>query len=166
MLLAFVPAAVTGALFAMDMSGWLPHSVLLMLGITLVMGMSGGGIPAILESSVEATYPVPEATTMGLLFLGLNVFSIVLTLLLGALRAPDGNMALSMWVLVVMSVAAIVGLLFFREEYRRLEFEQRAQAAAARSRSHSFDTASPSAGLDSPPPPINAAATAWSPTDT
>ena len=28
------------------------------------------GIPAMLEATIEATYPTPEASTMGFLFLG------------------------------------------------------------------------------------------------
>lgn len=55
------------------------------------LGLAGGGIPAILEAAVEVAYPIPEATVMGVLFLGLNLFSALFILVLGTVHSKDGT---------------------------------------------------------------------------
>lgn len=56
------------------------HNLWLLSIIIGFVGLGAAGIPAILEATVETIYPVPEATAMGILFLGLNVTAIVFTL--------------------------------------------------------------------------------------
>lgn len=40
------------------------------------MGLGGASLPALLESTIEVVFPVPEASAMGVLFLGLNITAI------------------------------------------------------------------------------------------
>lgn len=50
------------------------------------------------QATVETIYPVPEATAMGLLFLGLNVTAVVFTIGMEKLKNPEtGSMTLSLW---------------------------------------------------------------------
>lgn len=61
-----------------------------MSGLCAGLGLAGGGIPAILEAAIEVAYPIPEATVMGVLFLGLNLFSAFFILILGEVLGKNG----------------------------------------------------------------------------
>lgn len=60
---------------------------------------------------------------MGVLFLGLNVFSIVFVLVLSNLP----SYALGTWILVAFSLLSVAALVAFRPDYRRLAFEREAR---------------------------------------
>ncbi len=81
--------------------------------------------PFQIQATIETIYPVPEATAMGILFLGLNVTAIVFTLSMEKLKDPKtGSMALSLWVVVGLSALGAILVLFFKGDYRRLAYEQ------------------------------------------
>eukprot|EP01119_Soliformovum_irregulare_P014394 TRINITY_DN3938_c0_g2_i3.p1 TRINITY_DN3938_c0_g2~~TRINITY_DN3938_c0_g2_i3.p1 ORF type:complete len:129 (-),score=56.12 TRINITY_DN3938_c0_g2_i3:29-415(-) len=73
----------------------------------------------------ETIYPLPEATAMGILFLGLNVFAVVFTLLGEKLRNSEtGSMFVPLLGSVVMMTIATAGVLLFKGDYKRLKFEK------------------------------------------
>ena len=60
---------------------------------------------------------------MGVLFLGLNVFSIAFVLLLSALP----SYTLGTWILVGFSLLSCAALVAFQPDYRRLAYEREAR---------------------------------------
>jgi hypothetical protein len=116
----------------------LEHNIVILCGIISVAGLGSAGMPAILEvlhysvkqadlsqATVETIYPVPEATAMGILFLGLNITSIALTLLMEQLKDPKtGSYLVPLIISVGVCAAGTLLTLLFRPEYKRLEFEK------------------------------------------
>jgi hypothetical protein len=65
---------------------------------------------------------VPEATAMGILFLGLNITGVVFVLLMEQLKDPrTGSMIKSMWGVVVLCVVGITAVFFFKSKDRRIK---------------------------------------------
>lgn len=55
---------------------YMEKNLVLLCFIISFMGLGGAALPALLESTIEVVFPVPEASSMGILFLGLNVTAI------------------------------------------------------------------------------------------
>eukprot|EP01114_Cavostelium_apophysatum_P012628 TRINITY_DN2875_c0_g1_i1.p1 TRINITY_DN2875_c0_g1~~TRINITY_DN2875_c0_g1_i1.p1 ORF type:complete len:474 (-),score=92.37 TRINITY_DN2875_c0_g1_i1:38-1459(-) len=109
------------------------HHLILLCVIIAFIGLGAAGVPAILEATVETTYPIPEATSMGILFLGLNIMGIVFVVGMSKLKNPKtGSMIGSLYLAIGLMVVACICLLFFKPEYKRLEFEKK-----VRERQHS-----------------------------
>lgn len=94
-----------------------------------VMGFTACSLPAILEATIETIYPIPEATALGFLFLGLNVFGAGLTLgmteEIDVVPQAGGFVALLSTVFFILISVAMV--FKFKPEYRRLAYEKDVQ---------------------------------------
>ena len=104
------------------------------------MGLGASGIPAIIEAAIECTFPVPEGTVMGLLFLGFNVTSIVFTYAISHITFETSSMASAEidtryiwsllthsanWVVFASYAIACVFAVLFKPDYRRLAYEKK-----------------------------------------
>jgi len=92
------------------------------------IGLGSCGMPAILEATIETTYPVPEATAMGFMFLGLNITGILFTVIMVKLKNPKtGSMVPSLIGAVVLCVIACVCIVAFKKDYKRRQYEREIQ---------------------------------------
>jgi MFS family permease len=86
-------------------------------------------IPALYEIAVEATFPVPEANSTGILTLVGQVLGFSFVPLLDALQKPDGDMRVGVWVICALFGCASAGLIFSPQRYYRLHEERRLKAS-------------------------------------
>ncbi|XP_061749414.1 solute carrier family 49 member A3-like [Nerophis ophidion] len=108
--------------------------------VCALFGFLGVSIyPAVMELSVECSYPVGEATSAGLVFISGQVQSLIYIILLQALATPIAEsprltctLAPQSWKVPVMLLSALsavsscIFLIFFHTPYRRLEDEKAA----------------------------------------
>ncbi|XP_061747533.1 solute carrier family 49 member A3-like [Nerophis ophidion] len=108
--------------------------------VCALFGFFGFSIyPAVMELSVECSYPVGEATSAGLVFISGQVQSLIYIILLQALATPIAEsprltctLAPQSWKVPVMLLSALsavsscIFLIFFHTPYRRLEAEKAA----------------------------------------
>jgi len=88
------------------------------------MGMAASGVPAMLEAGIETTYPLPEATAMGMLFFGLNISALLITFAMERLQnSVTHDMFVSLWGAVGLTMFSACMTCFFKEDYKRLKFE-------------------------------------------
>jgi len=107
---------------------FVPKNMVLLCVIIAFIGLGASGVPAILEATIETVYPVPEATAMGILFLGLNITAIVFTLSMSKLQNPKtGSMINSLWCTVGLCTVGLVFAVLFKGNYQRLAFEKQAK---------------------------------------
>ncbi|XP_061895679.1 solute carrier family 49 member A3 [Entelurus aequoreus] len=108
--------------------------------VCALFGFFGFSIyPAVMELTVECSYPVGEATSTGLVFISGQVQSLIYIILLQALTTPVAEsprstctLAPQSWKVPVMllstlcAVSSCIFLIFFHTPYRRLEAEKAA----------------------------------------
>lgn len=116
-LLVLAMAAFTAVLI------WFPSHFIFVVLAGGSMGLGASGIPAIIETAIECTYPMPEGTVMGLLFLGFNITSIAFTeamnVLLKKNRLGANYMVLGFYAISFLCV------IFLKPDYRRLAYEKK-----------------------------------------
>ncbi|XP_063241353.1 heme transporter FLVCR2-like isoform X4 [Bacillus rossius redtenbacheri] len=115
------------AIYVFTLLGWIAFSlsvqsqshVLVYISATLLGWFMGGYMPVGFEVGAELTYPEPEGTATGLLFIPPSLLGLLFTLLLGQLTAVLGDL----WACLALSSFLVVGCgltAAMRRDYRRL----------------------------------------------
>lgn len=112
--LTSVSTAVLNLTFSLFKLSFIPVAV-----FSCISGFTSFGLIAIVEATIEITYPVPEATVMGLLFSGLNLMGVVFIFLFQLFKTKSGNLIISAWVIVGTYVISTVLMLIFNPNYKR-----------------------------------------------
>ncbi|KAJ3003212.1 UNVERIFIED_CONTAM: Major facilitator super domain-containing protein 7 [Siphonaria sp. JEL0065] len=92
----------------------------------LVVGM--GAMPMVsvsLELAAEATFPIAEATSSGILLLFSQILTVIMIILSNALSDSDGKMWKALIMLIVFSSASVISALFYNTPNRRIELERK-----------------------------------------
>lgn len=87
-------------------------------------------MPLSFEYACDVVYPVGEATPTGTLMLSGVLIGLTLLLSLGALHDETHDAKLPMGIMTGLLAVALVWTLFLKEDYRRVDAEQRQKAAA------------------------------------
>jgi MFS transporter, FLVCR family, MFS-domain-containing protein 7 len=106
--------------------------------VSISTGLMGffcfAALPVALELSVEASYPVGESTSAGIMWMTGQIFGIIITFTMDGLKKdhPAGSditqpdMTNSCWFVTSMAGLAAFLLLFFKTKYHRLSIDQSA----------------------------------------
>jgi len=93
------------------------------ISVALSCGVIGffaiSALPISMESAVEVCYPLPEASVSGILMLGGNLFSIIVTVIVSII--DDGKIQLEF--MIGCLFICIFFMFFFKGPYQRMEFE-------------------------------------------
>ena len=81
-------------------------------------------IPVCMELGVESSYPVPEGTSAGFLWLSGQVFGIVFIVVMDALR--NDNLDRGLYFLIAMAAVACLVAFSWHGPYRRVDAERQA----------------------------------------
>eukprot|EP01038_Epipyxis_sp_PR26KG_P009234 gene9234-12448_t len=98
---------------------------LFIFGAVLVGITSIPSIPATIVSAVECAYPVPEETTIGVLYISANILSVICTFIGQGLLAIHGNYSnpffpFGIWVFLYL-LLGLVPIYIFKGKYHRFE---------------------------------------------
>ncbi|KAJ3413866.1 Major facilitator super domain-containing protein 7 [Chytridiales sp. JEL 0842] len=98
--------------------------IALYIGSALI-GLGGfPTMPVSLELGVECTYPVPEGTSSGLLWMNAQIWGVILLVASNALRdSGDGNLRRALWLLVGVIFVPVVLAMFYSSENKRIVLE-------------------------------------------
>eukprot|EP01104_Vermistella_antarctica_P018879 TRINITY_DN7176_c0_g1_i1.p1 TRINITY_DN7176_c0_g1~~TRINITY_DN7176_c0_g1_i1.p1 ORF type:complete len:490 (+),score=103.94 TRINITY_DN7176_c0_g1_i1:231-1700(+) len=103
---------------------WGVSSTWVIYMIMALLGLSGAAIPAVIEGTIEASYPVPEATVMGVLFFGMNVSAMLFILYMNWLIKIWGSPTLANWSVFFGILIGAGCLVLYKEENNRQKFEE------------------------------------------
>lgn len=109
-----------------------PHPIvpLLYLNVAVLGFLVIAIIPALFETAVEITFPIPEANSTGMLTLMGQILGVTFVPLLDKLTKPDGDMRPGLWVLTACIMFASLLILLTPERTLRLQEERRLKALA------------------------------------
>ncbi|XP_052807044.1 solute carrier family 49 member 4 homolog [Mya arenaria] len=121
LLLLFIGAALSSFWFTAICEQYIPFNIPSLYTSCILIGIFiNGGIPLFYEVSCEASYPVAEGVTGGVMTLVNNLFGV---LFLCIMLIKDIGTSWMNWALFGSAVAALPLLILFPERYRRTDLD-------------------------------------------